>query len=176
MRANREKLMALTLLAVASTAMAAFSRFVVITPANEAKYPLLIQVEAVPGHERRSRIRVVGDVGSDQRAWLVVCRESVDPGGQYFRDVFWFDAKDANIERYIQLFSEQTRVPGRGDHLYPYVELELSHEQMRRAYIYIDYPYPVDDGGYYYSIDLAYYLESDLGKKSEIQWGGQQRD
>ena len=46
---------------------------------------------------------------------------------------------------------------------------------MRRAYIYIDYPRPVDDGGYYYSIDLAHYLKDNPRRKSEIRWGAQQR-
>jgi hypothetical protein len=41
---------------------------------------------------------------------------------------------------------------------------------MQRSYLYIDFPQPVLDEGYYYSIDLAYYLEGALGKKSQIQW------
>ncbi len=168
-----KKFVFIALLAFAGAAMAQFSRFVVVTPANEAEYPLLIQVEAVPGHEGRSRIRVIGDIGDYQRAWLVVCRTSVCVEKVNLRDVFWFDAEDEHIDAYVQLFPEKARVPGWRGHLYPYVEVELSPEQMRRALIYIDFPHPVDDGGYFYAIDLAYYLEGELGKKIEIQWGGQ---
>ncbi len=161
------------LLAFAGAATASWSRFVVITPANETEYPIVVQVEAVPGHEGRSRIRVIGDVGSRQRAWLVVCRTSVNPCGPYFRDMFWFGAENEDVKLWMQLFPEQTLVPGWRGHLYPYVELELPAEQMHRAYIYIDFSHPVDDGGYYYSIDLAYYLKGALGKKGDLKWEAQ---
>lgn len=166
------ELVATVLLAFAfsAAAVASWSRFVVITPANESEYPIVVRVEAVPGDEGRSRIRVIGDIGKWQRPWLVVCRTSVDPCGPYFRDMFWFGADNEKVELWMQLFPEQTLVPGWRGHLYPYVELKLSPEQMHRAYIYIDFPHPVDDGGYYYSIDLAYYLEGTLGKKSDVQW------
>ncbi len=41
---------------------------------------------------------------------------------------------------------------------------------MARSYVYIDFPRPVNDGGYYYSVDLAYYLDGPLGKDIEIYW------
>ena len=170
---RHNELIAIVLLAFASAATAAFSRFAVITPANETEHPFVIQVEAVPGHEGRSRIRVIGDIGTSQRAWLVVCRTSVNPCGPYFRDMFWFGAENDNVELWMQLFPEQSLVPGWRGHLYPYVELELPPEQMHRAYIYIDFPHPVDDGGYYYSIDLAYYLEGAMGKKGDLRWEAQ---
>jgi hypothetical protein len=173
MFARQKNLILIVLLTIAGGAMAASSRFVVITPKNEVEHPFMIKVRGVAGQGGWSRVRVVGDVGAHQRAWLVVCKYSVGAGSQNFRGVFWFDAQDENIERYIQLFPEQTALPESGDRLYPYVEAELPDEQMRRAYIYIDYPHPVDDGGDYYSIDLAYYLEGSLGKKSEIEWGAQ---
>lgn len=169
----RKTLTVLVLLAFASAAMAAFSRFVVITPENEAEHRFLVQVQAMTDYRDRSRVRVVGAVVEHLRIWLVVCRTSVHADEQHFRDVFWFDANNENIERYIRLFPEQTTLPESGDQLHSFVEVELPHEQLRRAYIYIDHPRPVLDGGYFYSIDLAYYLKGDLGKKSEIQWGGQ---
>ncbi len=170
---RHNELIAILLLIFATAAMAAFSSFVVITPENEAEHRFLVQVQAVADSPDRSRVRVVGAVVEHLRVWLVICRTPVHADEQHFRYVFWFDARNENIERYTQLFPEQTTLPESGDQLYSYVEAELSHEQMRRAYIYIDHPRPVDDGGYYYSIDLAYYLEGDLGKKSELLWGGQ---
>ncbi|MDX1529155.1 MAG: hypothetical protein R3337_11055, partial [Gammaproteobacteria bacterium] len=63
MLTRRNGLIATLLLVFAGAATASWSRFVVITPANEAEYPIVVQVEAVPGDEGRSRIRVIGDIG-----------------------------------------------------------------------------------------------------------------
>lgn len=151
-------------------AFAAFSAFAVITPENEAEYPFLIQVKALAGDEERSRIRIVGTIGESRHAWLIVCKNYVNSSGQNFRKYFWYGEQDKNIERISRLNPGQTTLPESGKQMYEYVEVELPNEQMRRAYIYIDYPVEVRDGGYYYSIDLAYYLEGGLGKKSVIQW------
>lgn len=41
-------------------------------------------------------------------------------------------------------------------------EIEIDKDTMKRAYIYIDYPYVVADGGAYYSIDLPAFLAKQL--------------
>ncbi|HSS65457.1 MAG TPA: hypothetical protein VLS27_13560 [Gammaproteobacteria bacterium] len=156
-----------------SAAIAASSRFVVITPENEAQHPFLVQIDAVAHGGGRSRVRVAGPVGGDQRAWLVVCRKYVGSSRQRFREVLWFSAENGDIERLVRLLPQQAAPPESGAQRYSYVETELSREHMRRAYINIDYPRPVDDGGAYYSIDLAFYLEGSAGRKSTIQWDTQ---
>jgi hypothetical protein len=161
-------LVALILLAEAS--VAAFSAFVVITPENQGRYPFLVQVRTVAQHASRSRIKIIGPVDGRQQAWVIVCKEYVDAGGQNRRKLVWYGEGGTDVESLIRLRPGRTALPGFGDRPYGYVEVELSHEQMRRAYIYIDYPFEVRDGGYYYSIDLAYYLEGGLGRKSTIQW------
>lgn len=143
-----------------------------ITPANAAEHAGVAQVEAVTGQRDRSRVRVVGDLDGSQRAWLFVSTTSVDPCRPRFRDRFWFGAENEKVERWIQLFPGQTLLPGWRGHLFPFVELELPPEQIRRACNDIDYPHPVDDGGYYHSIDLADYLEGPPGKKRDLQWEG----
>lgn len=167
---HKKKLTLILWLSLVSAAFASWSGFVVITPENEAEHPFSVQVKAVADHEGRSRIRVIGAVGGSQRAWLIICKTSVGSDNQNFRNVFWFAAENEDIEGFIQLFPDQITVSESGEQSHPYVEIDLSHEQMQRAYIYIDYPKPVDDGGYYYSIDLAYYLDGGQGKKSAIQW------
>ncbi len=170
MSTRQQKLILILLLSFASAAFASFSALVVITPENEARHSFSVQVNGVAGLGERSRVRVIGDVGGGQRVWLIICKTPVDSSRQQFRDVLWSHAENHDIERYIQLFPEQTTESESGERSNPYVEVELSNEQMRRAYIYIDYPRPVDDGGYYYSIDLAYYLEGSLGKERSIEW------
>lgn len=153
-----------------NAAFAASSAFVVITPENEAKYPFLIEAIPVTDHEQHSRIRIIGTINGSRHAWLIICKKYVNSSGQNFRGFFWYSGRHEEIERVTRLHPGQTTLPESGDQIYEYVEVELSHEQMRRAYIYIDYPFEVMDGGYYYSIDLAYYLEGSRGKKSTIRW------
>ncbi len=168
---RQKTLITFVLLTCVSAAMASTSGLVVITPDNEAEHPFRVQAQTVGSQRDRSRVRIFGAPRGGQRAWLIVCKTHVHAERQDFRHVLWSDSWNANIERYIQLFPEQAASPEMDSKLSSYVEVELSHEQMRRAYIYIDYPRPVDDGGAYYSIDLAYYLDGRLGKKREIQWG-----
>lgn len=153
-----------------NTAFAASSAFVVITPENEAEHPFSIEVNAVADHEQRSRVRIIGPVNGSQHTWLIICKKYLSPSRQNFRGFFWYRDRHKEIERATRLYPDQIRLPESGDKTYEHVEVELSHEHMRRAYIYIDYPFEVRDGGYYYSIDLAYYLEGSLGKKSVIEW------
>ncbi len=166
----KKKLLLIVWLSLVNAAFAASSQFVVVTPANEAQHPFLVQVKAVADDDERSRVRVIAAVDGGQRAWLILCKTYLNSSGQNFRNVLWFSAKNQNIERVTRLAPEQTTLSESGEKSYSYVEVELSYEQMRRAYIYIDYPRPIDDGGDYYSIDLAYYLEGSRGKKSVIQW------
>jgi hypothetical protein len=167
---HKKKLLLILWLSLVNAAFAASSRFVVITPANETRHPFLVQVKAVADDNERSRIRVIGAVDGGQRAWLILCETYLNSCGSNFRNVLWFSAMNAKIERVTRLTPEQTTLSKSEKKTYSYVEVELSHEQMRRAYIYIDYPRQIDDGGGYYSIDLAYYLEGSRGKKSVIQW------
>lgn len=167
---HKKKLLLILWLSLMNATFAASSGFVVITPANETRHPFLVQVKAVADDDERSRIRVIGAVDGSQRAWLILCKTYLNASGQNFRNILWFRDENQKIERVIRLAPEQTTLSESEEKSYSYVEVELSHEQMRRAYIYIDYPRPIDDGGDYYSIDLAYYLEGSQGKMSVIQW------
>ena len=158
-------------MSLVNSAFAAFSAFVVITPENEAEHPFLIQVMAVANFEEHSRVRIIGAIDESRHAWLVVCKNYVNSSRQNFRNFFWYGKQNEEIERVTRLHTGQTALPEWDDNIYDYVEVELSHEQMRRAYIYIDYPFEINDGGYYYSIDLAYYIEGSEGKKNAIRLG-----
>ena len=165
-----KKLILIFSLSLVNAAFAASSAFFVITPENEVEHPFLIQVKVVADNEERSRIRIVGAIDGYRHAWLIVCKKYLNSSRQNFRGFFWYSSRHREIERVTRLHPGQTTLPESGEQMYEYVEVELSHEQMRRAYIYIDYPFEIMDGGDYYSIDLAYYLEGSRGKKSMIRW------
>jgi len=152
-------------------ALASFSAFVVITPANETRHPFLIQAQPVENQTNLTRIRVIGPVDGHKKVWLIVCKQTLLPSSQNFRSIIWDEReKNKGIVKISQLKPGQITLPETGDQQYAYVEVALSNDEMGRSYLYIDYPSEVYDGGYYYSIDLAYYLEGSLGKKSLIKW------
>ena len=152
-------------------AFAAFSEFVVITPANDSEHGFLIRAKTVTGRTDQTRVRVIGPINGDKIVWLVLCKNTLQRDEQNFRTVIWGEDKARkDITRVVRLNPGRIMVPESGGYEQAYVEITLSDEHMARGYIYIDYPRPVDDGGYYYSVDLAYYLAGPLGKKSEIHW------
>ena len=159
------------LLLLANIAFASFSSFVVISPVNEQKYPFMIQVRPAESQKDHTYIRIIGPVDGYQKVWLIVCKRPLQPARQNFRSAIW-EGMEQNTEivSKTRLEPKKITLPETGGQQYVYVEATLSNEEMQRSYLYIDYPAAVDDGGFYYSIDLAYYLEGPSGKKSLIQW------
>lgn len=160
----------LSLLMQIKVAMAIFSELVVITPQNETEHPFEIQVQAVENRPGHHRIRVTGPVDDDQRAWLILCRRSLHPEKQNFRQAIW-QGGTGNMD-VVQITRLKPQYPPDKSGVYKqaYVEVVLSDDAMKRSYLYVDFPQNVDDGGYYYSIDLAYYLPGPAGRKSMIRW------
>ena len=154
-----------------NTAFAAFSAFVVITPDNEAEYPFLIRAQPLENQPGYTRVKVIGPVDGSKKAWLIECKQSLLSESQNFRMTIWgYEQFNDDVIKITPLKPGQTTLPGKGSQTYPYVEVVLSNKVMQRSYLYIDFPREVRDGGYYYSIDLPYYLEGPRGKKSQIQW------
>ena len=152
-------------------AFAYFSSFEVITPDNEAEHLFLIQSQPLVNQLGYTRVRVIGPIDDHRGVWLVECKKSLLPESQNFRMTIWgYKQFNDDIIKITRLKPGQTTLPGRDSQLFAYVEVVLSNDKMQRSYLYIDFPREVRDGGYYYSIDLPYYLEGPKGKKSQIQW------
>ncbi len=165
----------LVLLSLPGIAFAAFSAFVVITPQNEAEHPFRVQVEPLDEQRAASRVRVVGPVDGSQKVWLIVCKRPLAVYRQNFRSFIWDgEPQGGDILRATRLKRAASRSVEAGGQEYPYVEVDLPHAVMRRAYVYIDYPQAVKDGGRYYSIDLGFYLEDGSSRKSWIRWEASQ--
>ena len=150
---------------------AVFSAFVVITPANEASHPFRIDTHPLETSDDLMRVRITGPLGDSQKAWLIVCKQSLLSDKQNFRSAIWNQTPEneniVNIQQLNPVRASSVTADGKEE---IYIEVVLTSDEMSRSYIYIDYPREVRDGGYYYSIDLAYYLQGRLGKKSFIQW------
>ena len=159
------------LVSVASLAQAVFSAFVVITPANETSHPFRIDTHPLGTADELMRVRVSGPLADGQEAWLITCKQSLLSEKQNFRSAVWSQSQGnediVHMQQVNPVRAPSVTADGKAE---AYIEVVLTGEEMQRSYIYIDYPSEVRDGGYYYSIDLAYYLQGRLGKKSLIQW------
>jgi hypothetical protein len=160
----------LSLLMQIKVAMAIFSELVVITPQNETEHPFDIQVVAIENRPGDHRIRVAGPVDDDQKTWLIRCQRSLLPEKQNFRQAIWQGGTGNRDVVQIMRLTPQYPADKAGMEKQVYVEVVLSDDVMKRSYLYVDFPQNVDDGGYHYSIDLAYYLPGPAGKKSMIRW------
>ena len=159
------------LASVTDLALAVFSALVVITPANEISHPFSIETHPVQNGKDLMRVTVTGSLKGGQTAWLIVCKQSRQPDQQNFRAAIWnHGPENDEIISIRQLHPTQPHAAATGEQRQADITAVLTSAEMKRSYIYIDYPREVRDGGYYYSVDLAYYLPGDSGKKSLIQW------
>ena len=152
------------------SARAASSRFVVITPSNESNHPFTISIKPADGSKYRSNITITGIFRKAQSNWLVVRKKYANSGEQNLRNYIWYDRPLVDPNRIQRLTILMPEVSLEKNIQPDTLEIELSNSEIKRAQIYIDYPREIDDGGYYYSLDLPYYLKGSLGKKSTIKW------
>jgi hypothetical protein len=93
--------------------------------------------------------------------WLITCNWELKDDQKELRDDIWKSNKDDRVldvtakqgDNSAQTCTKDVMSAEDG-----FVDVILSDDFMSRSYIYIDYPNPVFDGGYYYSIDLPAYL------------------
>lgn len=147
-------MVALVMFVMCAQATAAWSGFAHVTPDTEAEYSIEVLVEQDTGREDMFRIRLNAIEGGYKNAWLVVAEERLSAAEQERRRYTWVGVPHG---KGVMIKAPLYPV---GDSNERYYEVELSAEVIRKAYVYIDYPVPVLDGGYYYSIDLPAYMDA----------------
>lgn len=131
---------------------AVFSAFELVTPNSEDQdYHPKVELIKIENEQYLLRISNVRN-----HAWLVSCKEELKKE-KNFRSIIWKATSDAadiphfwTLEPNIEHLELITQVEVRENQ----IELILSQELASRSYIAIDYRTPVDDGGYYYTIDI----------------------
>ena len=83
----------------------------------------------------------------DKHAWLILSSRKLSKNEQNLRYYIW---EGTGAPANMVLKSKIN--PATNDY-----EVKLTNQIIHSAYIYIDFPRPVNDGGYYYSIDLWRY-------------------
>ena len=146
---------------------AVFSMHVRITPDVEQDNSLYIKVEPVLGD---NKVKItLSPIGT---TWLFVCAKPLSWNSQDFRDYVWYKKDEGKgiIEEKV-LFSEndyrearKKLDQGKNDVITFFIE----KEKLYRAYIYRDFPRPIHDGGFYYTVDLGAYASSMKSNYFEI--------
>lgn len=149
----------ITLIAIlaAVQARAAWSAFAHVTPETEERYGLVVYVTQIEKDSFRIRLPAVGY--DHKRAWLIIASDRLTEREQALRSYIWQSTKPPRpilVKAKLSPRQSSASSPKQGEPRY--YEVELSSEMIKRAYIYIDFPSVVLDGGYFYSIDLPAYL------------------
>ena len=152
---------------------ASWSDFAHVTPATEKEYNLRVQLIPLDTGESRFKIKCRA-VGFDEKlAWLIITEKALSSQEQRQRAHLWGSAQPEKAIRLKTLILPEGVGALMEEEEAPlFYEVELDAELMKTAYIYIDFPFPVKDGGYFYSIDLNAYLEHHRAKaKGKIKTG-----
>jgi hypothetical protein len=107
--------------------------------------------------------------GVNNNAWLVVCSEPIKKGKKDFRSLVWSLSTDTSYLRNgwgmnpsmksIELISPIRVKEGE-------IKIHLSGDLAARAYVVIDFDSPVDDGGFYYTVDIPEFHKQTGANKS----------
>ena len=132
------------------------SMFVRVTGENQRQYGLRVRILPVLGQDDKYTIMLTTAPNPREylRTCLIVCRDKVRPEEQDFRSYLW--KEDRGREDILLMAPLLPRDFGRGV-FSGHVEFVLDAFLLTKAYIYIDFPGPISDGGEYYCIDLATY-------------------
>ena len=152
---------------------AGWSDFAHVTPTTEKEYNLQVQLIPLDTGESRFKIKCRA-VGFDEKlAWLIITEKALSSQEQRQRAHLWGSAQPEKAIRLKTLILPEGVGALMEEEEAPlFYEVELDAELMKTAYIYIDFPFPVKDGGYFYSIDLNAYLEHHRAKaKGKIKTG-----
>ena len=140
------------LVLVASVAGAAFSAFVHVTPDNQQEHGFDVCINRNYLDMQLTEIRIRGERPL-KGGWLITTREYVEPSGQRFREYIWDDSiDDSPIESITELQHDEEAGATR---------VLMPQEMLSRSYLYFDFPEPVFDGGFFYSIDLSTFAQFD---------------
>lgn len=144
----------LILLLASSQVWASWSDFAHVTPETQQKYKLDVEISPLANRKNIFQVKFNSVGSKHKQAWLIVAAISLSKEEQKLRDYVWQSTpliSEISLKALLKPVSDKNSISS-------YYEVELTVELLKRAYIYIDFPFMVADGGYYYSIDLATFL------------------
>jgi len=150
------RFLVVVLLFIPLHALGSWSGFAHVTPTTESKYGLTVELKEVAKNLFRVKLEAVGY--DSKRAWLITSPRSLSSKEQMLRFEIWDRKKSPLLKRLLKPKIVKNKY---------FYDIRLYRDTLSSSYIYIDFPRPVRDGGYYYSIDLPSYLSQYQGLKNE---------
>jgi len=156
-------LLILISLMIPSLVQASWSRYAYVSPETESEFELKVYVAPADKSNETYVVRLKAVSFPFKQAWVITTPKPLSPENQNQRNRFWSEEMNVSgVESIIPLrpkgiamFKEAEE--SKKDKVY---ELVIPTSQIRRTYIYIDFPSPVNDGGYFYSIDIGSYVKT----------------
>lgn len=142
---------------------AMWSSFAYVTPETEKEYKIEVYVSEIPKDTSKYLIKIKSpNMHNQKMAWLIISSGRIKKDDQIFRTSFW-DGKipeDVIVKTMLKPIEEDMLSDSykQKDLKQQTFEIVLDKNMIANAYVYIDFSRVVKDGGYYYSIDLATYL------------------
>ncbi len=151
------KILLVLLLLLSNQGLAAWSRFAIVTPENQSKYH--VKVEASLSKQNGScTVKLNTLEYPSKHAWLILTSKKLSNQEQALRGYIWGEDKAPSsliLKAKLNPAGRELITSENNDEAY--YKLTISKEVFPNAYIYIDFPAVVFDGGYYYSINLGAY-------------------
>ncbi|WAC18645.1 hypothetical protein OVA24_15540 [Luteolibacter sp. SL250] len=136
-------------------AHAIFSQFMVLHEdsyrGEHAKYRPTLRVNEKDPDFIDVRIPYVDDGLS---YWLVVANESIETKKLEFRSIVWGEAPPKYVQSVARL-GESTYLWESPPKRRGFIDFTIRKEILDRCYVYHDYDFPLDDGGFYYTYHLS---------------------
>ena len=152
------KVLPLVLLLLAQQATASWSAFAVVTPKSQSRYA--VDIRSNVSDSGTCTVRFDAIHYPHKHAWLILTSRKLSKEEQELRYFIWEHTNAPPgliLKSKISPAIDQMKFMDHGNVSDAYYEVHVKNQPGHNAYIYIDYPRPVDDGGYYYSIDLGTY-------------------
>lgn len=154
------------ILVLFKSSYATWSSFAHVTPETEKEYKIKVELLIDSTDTSRFLVKIKAPRKShSKKVWLVVSDKKIEKENQKFRDFFWFGKHSKDIVIWSMLKPIE-----KNPHVYTAEQRAVKQEKfeiiikkklLTTTYIYIDFPSVTYDGGYFYSIDLATYLNKE---------------
>ena len=139
-------------------AIASWSAFAVVTPESQSRYD--VKIESDVSDSGTCTIKFDAIQYPYEHAWLILTSRKLSKTEQELRYFIWEHTNAPPgliLKSKISPAIDRTKFMDHENINDGYYEITLTNRTDHHAYVYIDYPRPIDDGGYYYSIDLGAY-------------------
>lgn len=149
-------------LTLSAHTLASWSQYAHVTPKSENEYDLNVYVSPTNKENTTYMIRLPAISFPSKQAWLIVTPKPISPKKQNQRARFWGNNLNTmNVESIIPLRPNGIPIFSQANehNTEKYYEVIIPAYEADRTYIYIDFPTPVNDGGYFYSIDIGSYVK-----------------